>query len=94
MLGIAALVAACVASLAPAAVGTAAAADFYTPPARFASEPGSVIRSQPSPLLLQIPGMAGQWPGTARKVMYTSRYQDGKPAAVTGTFSVLRPPTT
>ncbi|MFC9981681.1 lipase family protein [Gordonia sp. NPDC127522] len=80
-----ALVAACVASLAPAAVGTAAAADFYTPPARFASEPGSVIRSQPSPLLLQIPGMAGQWPGTARKVMYTSRYQDGKPAAVTGT---------
>lgn len=84
-LGIAALVAACVASLAPTAVGTAAAADFYTPPARFASEPGSVIRSQPSPLLLQIPGMAGQWPGTARKVMYTSRYQDGKPAAVTGT---------
>ncbi|MET9202351.1 lipase family protein [Gordonia sp. NPDC003585] len=62
-----------------------AATDFYTPPARFANAPGSVIRSEASPLLLQIPGMANQWPGTAKRIMYTSRYQDGKPAAVTGT---------
>ncbi|MBD0863242.1 lipase [Gordonia sp. zg691] len=77
--------AACAVSVVPAAVGGAHAADFYTPPSTFATDPGSVIRSQASPLLLQIPGMTGQWPGTARKVMYTSRYQDGKPAAVTGT---------
>lgn len=62
-----------------------AAGDFYTPPATFSAEPGAVIRSQPSPLLLQIPGVKNQWPGTATRIMYTSRYQDGTPAAVTGT---------
>lgn len=70
-------------------VGTPAASavgNFYTPPARFDTEPGSVIRSEPSPLLLQIPGMGNQWPGTATRVMYTSQYQDGTPAAVTGTL--------
>lgn len=44
-----------------------------------------MIRSQPSPLLLQIPGVPNQWPGTAKRIMYTSTYQDGSPAAVTGT---------
>jgi hypothetical protein len=85
MAAVGALAAACAASLVPAAVGSAEAADFYAPPPSYASDPGSVIRSQSSPLLLQIPGMPGQWPGTARKVMYTSRLQDGKPTAVTGT---------
>lgn len=70
---------------ATAAVGPAHAADFYTPPSQFSASPGSVIRSEPSPLLLQIPGVKNQWPGTATRIMYTSRYQDGKPAAVTGT---------
>lgn len=80
------------ASCAALAVGVGAAvapsvsaADFYRPPSHFASTPGSIIRSQPSPLLLQIPGIAHQWPGTATRIMYTSTYQDGKPAAVTGT---------
>ncbi len=70
---------------ATAAVGPAHAADFYTPPAQFSASPGSIIRSEPSPLLLQIPGIKNQWPGTATRIMYTSRYQDGTPAAVTGT---------
>lgn len=70
---------------ATAAVGPAHAADFYTPPARFSAVPGSIIRSEPSPLLLQIPGVKNQWPGSATRIMYTSRYQDGSPAAVTGT---------
>lgn len=64
---------------------TASAADFYTPPARFSAEPGSVIRSHHTPLLMQIPGIAQQWPGKATTVMYTSRLQDGDPVAVTGT---------
>lgn len=68
-----------------AAAGQAQAADFYTPPASFDPTPGSIIRSQPSPLLLQIPGVPNQWPGTATRIMYTSTYQDGSPAAVTGT---------
>ncbi|OZC33642.1 lipase [Gordonia polyisoprenivorans] len=67
------------------AAPSAQAADFYTPPAHFANAPGSIIRSEPSPLLLQIPGIPNQWPGTAKRVMYTSEYQDGSPAAVTGT---------
>ncbi|MDV7172775.1 lipase family protein [Gordonia amicalis] len=81
---IAGVAAACAAALISPA-SDASAADFYTPPSSFATEPGSVIRSQEIPLLLQIPGAPGQWPGTARKVMYTSTYQDGTPAAVTGT---------
>ncbi len=64
---------------------TASAADFYEPPSTFASKPGSIIRSHTTPLLLQIPGIPGQWPGTARTVMYNSRYLDDRPAAVTGT---------
>ncbi|WP_425553067.1 lipase family protein [Gordonia caeni] len=63
----------------------ASAAEFYTPPARFSTEPGSIIRSHHTPLLLQIPGIQQQWPGKATKVMYTSRLQDGAPVAVTGT---------
>lgn len=65
---------------------TASATDFYTPPAKISSTRGQVIKSEPMPLLLQIPGLQNQWPGTAQRVMYASQYQDGKPAAVTGTF--------
>ena len=72
--------------LAVGAPAATAAGDFYTPPAQFDTDPGAVIRSEPSPLLLQIPGVPNQWPGTATRVMYTSSYQDGKPAAVTGTL--------
>lgn len=73
------------AGLVLAAPTASAAGDFYTPPARYSATPGFVIRSEPSPLLLQIPGVANQWPGTATRIMYTSRYQNNTPAAVTGT---------
>ncbi|MGK2319259.1 lipase family protein [Gordonia rhizosphera] len=85
---LAALVTASVVVVTGLTMGTstaAAARDFYTPPTQFATQPGSVIRTEPSPLLLQIPGLPNQWPGTATRIMYTSRYQDGTPAAVTGT---------
>ncbi|WP_132992423.1 lipase family protein [Gordonia zhaorongruii] len=62
-----------------------AAGNFYNPPSTFDSDPGSIIRSQSSPLLLQIPGVKNQWPGTATRIMYTSTRQDDKPVAVTGT---------
>lgn len=68
------------------AAPTASAADFYTPPAKVPATPGTIIRSDSMPLLLQIPGMPNQWPGDAQRVMYASRYQDGTPAAVTGTY--------
>lgn len=67
------------------AAPSAQAGDFYTPPSQFSSQPGAIIRSEPSPLLLQIPGIPNQWPGTGKRIMYTSTYQDGSPAATTGT---------
>lgn len=72
-------------SAALAAVPAAQAApDFYRPPAAYSSTPGSVIRTEAAPLLLQIPGVSDQWPGTAKKMMYTSTLQNGTPTAVTG----------
>ncbi|KXT58191.1 lipase [Gordonia sihwensis] len=61
-----------------------AVGDFYRPPARLSETPGSVVRTQPTQLLLQIPGVRNQWPGTATRIMYTTTRQDGKPTAVTG----------
>ncbi|EGD55097.1 lipase family protein [Gordonia neofelifaecis] len=61
-----------------------AARDFYQPPARLSDKPGSVVRTQPTELLLQIPGVRNQWPGTATRIMYTTTRQDGAPTAVTG----------
>lgn len=70
-------------------VGTssAAAADFYTPPAQLSpgnSAPGVILRSQPIPLVLQVPGFSGPWPGTAKRIMYMTSYQDKDPVAATG----------
>lgn len=61
------------------------AADFYTPPAELGDSPGEVLRSERQPLFLQIPGWNNQWPGDAKRIMYTSTLQDGSQAAVTGT---------
>ncbi len=58
---------------------------FYTPPAQLPSAPGSVIKSEPMPVLATLPGQDG-WPVNAQRVMYTSRTQDGAPVAVSGTF--------
>ncbi|MQY26422.1 lipase family protein [Nocardia aurantia] len=66
--------------------GTAAPIDeFYTPPAQFATEPGSVIKTEPMPVFVAPPGI-GPWPLSAQKVMYTSRTQDDVPVAVSGTY--------
>ncbi|QRY62642.1 lipase [Gordonia sp. PDNC005] len=77
------MVAAGLLSVAPQAAD--AARNFYVPPSTFDKTPGSLIRTQPSSLLLQIPGIKNQWPGTATRIMYTSTLQNGKPTAVTGT---------
>lgn len=64
----------------PAATAASATDDwFYQPPAVFAAQAGSVIRTQP------IPGM------TATKMLYTSTNQFGEPVAVSG--YVIEPPT-
>lgn len=60
---------------------SAQAADFYTPPAQVspaASQPGTLVRSQPVPLMPPLPG-------TATRIMYMTSYQDKTPVAATGT---------
>ncbi|MET0796278.1 MAG: lipase, partial [Rhodococcus sp. (in: high G+C Gram-positive bacteria)] len=70
---------------APAAM--AEPADFYTPPSELpAGANGDLIKSEPSPLLLSVPGSNGAWPATATKIMYRSEDAKGAPVAVTGTF--------
>ncbi|MEV0248081.1 lipase family protein [Nocardia sp. NPDC050712] len=62
---------------------------FYTPPAQFSAEPGAVIKTAPMTVFAAPPGATG-WPIQAQHVMYTTQYQDGSPAAVTGTY--IEPP--
>jgi acetyl esterase/lipase len=60
--------------------------DFYSAPAGYPTTPGSVIRTEPMPLLVSIPGVNGPWPGSATRVLYTSRLENGEPTAVSGTY--------
>lgn len=63
-----------------------AATDFYTPPAKFDTAPGAIIKSRSTPIFLQIPADPRPFPGKATTLMYTSKLQDGAPVAVTGTY--------
>jgi len=61
-----------------AALPSAQAADFYTPPTQVgpaASQPGVLVRTQPMPSIL---------PGRATRIMYMTSYQDEDPVAATG----------
>ncbi|MFD4439912.1 lipase family protein [Nocardia sp. NPDC058519] len=58
---------------------------FYTPPAQISSVPGVIVKTEPMRILATLPTAAG-WPVNATRVMYTTQYQDGSPAAVTGTY--------
>lgn len=60
--------------------------DFYLPPAQIAEASGAVLRTQPMPLFLALPGADGAFPAQAERVMYTSRTENGDTVAVTGTY--------
>jgi len=60
--------------------------DFYTPPATLPSADGSLIRSEPLPLALSLPGIDATLPGTATRIMYKSTDSNGNPVAVTGAY--------
>ncbi|WP_425582757.1 lipase family protein [Streptomyces thermolineatus] len=92
----AALVAAC-AVPASAATGAEAAEStvsrgvtvpaFYNPPAELPSANGALIRTEPLPLGLSLPGLDGKpLPGTATRLMYKSTDSNGRPVAVTGAY--------
>ncbi|WP_316745211.1 lipase family protein [Streptomyces sp. MK7] len=59
---------------------------FYTPPTELPGADGTLIRSQPLPLALSLPGLNGPLPGRATRVMYKSTDSGGRPVAVTGAY--------
>ncbi|MEV0239693.1 lipase family protein [Streptomyces sp. NPDC050674] len=92
--------AACVCVCAGAATADATATDtgpvvsrgvaipaFYTPPTQLPATNGALIRQEPLPLGLSLPGLDGRpLPGTATRLMYRSTDSDGRAVAVTGAY--------
>ncbi|WP_405762128.1 lipase family protein [Streptomyces sp. NBC_01420] len=60
---------------------------FYNPPAQLPATNGELIRTEPLPLGLSLPGLDGRpMPGTATRLMYRTTDSNGQPAAVTGAY--------
>ncbi|GAA3245707.1 hypothetical protein GCM10020256_72810 [Streptomyces thermocoprophilus] len=59
---------------------------FYTPPATLPAANGALVRTEPLPLALSLPGLDGPLPGRATRLMYKSTDADGRPVAVTGAY--------
>jgi len=85
---------ACVCATAPAAAASDPVVSrgvtipaFYTPPAGLPSGNGVLVRHEPLPLGLSLPGLDGRpLPGTATRLMYTSTASTGERVAVTGAY--------
>ncbi|MFE6184974.1 lipase family protein [Streptomyces sp. NPDC056465] len=61
--------------------------DFYDPPAQLPAADGSLVRTEPLPLGVSLPGLDGRpMPGTATRLMYKSTDAGGGPVAVTGAY--------
>jgi hypothetical protein len=62
-------------------------ADFYTPPDPLPpGQPGDLIRTEPSRMVLEPSGQLGRSAATATRIMYRSTDARGNPVAVTGTY--------
>jgi hypothetical protein len=59
---------------------------FYNPPAQLPAANGAIVRTEPLPLALSLPGLTGPLPGTATRLMYKSTDSNGQPVAVTGAY--------
>ncbi|MQY13424.1 putative inactive lipase [Streptomyces sp. RB5] len=69
--------------------GPAAAVEvpaFYTPPASLPAANGALVRTEPLPLAVSLPGLPGPFPGTATRLMYKSTDSTGQAVAVTGAY--------
>lgn len=61
--------------------------EFYTPPEPLPpGQPGDVIRTEPSRLVLEPSGQLGAFVATGTRIMYRSTDARGEPMAVTGTY--------
>lgn len=62
-------------------------AEFYTPPDPLPpGQPGDLIRTEPSRLVLEPSGQLGAIMATGTRIMYRSKDTHGNPIAVTGTY--------
>ncbi|MGY0489280.1 lipase family protein [Streptomyces sp. WG-D5] len=96
LLAAAVTVAACVGAQAvPAAAATGSENEvsrgvtipaFYNPPAELPGANGTLIRDEPLPLALTLPGLNGPLPGKATRIMYRTTDSNGRPAASTGAY--------
>ncbi|MEV5758469.1 lipase family protein [Streptomyces tendae] len=59
---------------------------FYTPPSELPGANGTLIRHEPLPLALSLPGIDGPLPGRATRLMYKSTDANGEAVAVTGAY--------
>ncbi|MET0901435.1 MAG: triacylglycerol lipase, partial [Mycobacterium sp.] len=60
---------------------------FYTPPIPLPpGQPGDLIRTEPSRLVLEPSGQMGAIMATGTRIMYRSTDARGNPSAVTGTY--------
>ncbi|BAL88746.1 putative secreted lipase [Actinoplanes missouriensis 431] len=59
---------------------------FYTPPTTLPAANGALVRTEPLPLALSLPGITGTLPGRATRIMYKSTDSTGGPVAVTGAY--------
>ncbi len=59
---------------------------FYTPPSALPGADGALIRTEPLPLALSLPGIDGPLPGRATRLMYKSTDANGEAVAVTGAY--------
>jgi len=60
---------------------------FYNPPAQLPAANGALVRTEPLPLGLSLPGLDGRpLPGKATRLMYKSTDSNGRPVAVTGAY--------
>lgn len=71
----------------PAAADESRYTAFYTPPQPLPEgEPGDLIRSEPSRLVLEPSGQLGAFVATGTRIMYRSNDTHDRPIAVTGTY--------
>lgn len=59
---------------------------FYTPPSELPGADGTLIRHEPLPLALSLPGIDGPLPGRATRLMYKTTDANGEAVAVTGAY--------
>ncbi len=61
--------------------------EFYNPPSGLPDRNGELVRHEPLPLGLSLPGLDGRpMPGTATRLMYKSTDSNGSPVAVSGAY--------